>query len=182
MRPISERVKTGQDVEFTVDAYPDSTFRGIVDEIRIAPITVQNVVTYDVVVKVDNSDLKLKPGMTANVSIIVASKDGVLKIPNAALRFKPSEKEVPSAKTSSVGKSGSGSSGLSDKATARPSIAGRSDGQSPLQSGKEGMRRSGPPDNSGAGLSDSDRPRRRFPPPEGKKACDLQTFRSSRHC
>ena len=118
------KVITGQNVEFTVDAYPDSTFRGIVDEIRIAPITVQNVVTYDVVVKVDNSDLKLKPGMTANVSIIVASKDGVLKIPNAALRFKPSEKEVPSTKTSSVGKSGSGSSGLSDKATARPSLQG----------------------------------------------------------
>ena len=163
------KVITGQNVEFTVDAYPDSTFRGIVDEIRIAPITVQNVVTYDVVVKVDNSDLKLKPGMTANVSIIVASKDGVLKIPNAALRFKPSDKEVPAAKTSSAGKSGTGSPGPSDKATALPSIAGRSDGQSPLQSGKEGMRRSGPQDNSGAGLADSDRPRRRFPPPEGKE-------------
>ena len=93
------KIKTDQDVEFTVDAYPDNTFHGIVDEIRIAPITVSNVVTYDVVVKVDNSDLKLKPGMTANVSVIVASKDGVLKIPNAALRFKPSEKDVPAAKT-----------------------------------------------------------------------------------
>jgi HlyD family secretion protein len=82
------KIKTGQDVEFSVDAYPDSTFRGIVEQIRIAPITVQNVVTYDVVIKVDNSDLKLKPGMTANVSVVVASKEKTLKIPNAALRFK----------------------------------------------------------------------------------------------
>ncbi|HEX2964320.1 MAG TPA: hypothetical protein VHO84_00965, partial [Syntrophorhabdaceae bacterium] len=57
-----------------------------------------NVVTYDVVIKVDNSDMKLKPGMTANVSIIVAAKDGVLKIPNSALRFRPSEKEIAAAK------------------------------------------------------------------------------------
>jgi HlyD family secretion protein len=82
------KIKTGQDVEFSVDAYPDSTFRGIVEQIRIAPITVQNVVTYDVVIKVDNSDLKLKPGMTANVSVVVANKEKTLKIPNAALRFK----------------------------------------------------------------------------------------------
>jgi len=85
-------VKVGQDVDFTVDAYPDITFKGRVWQVRNAPITVQNVVTYDVVIKVDNSGLKLKPGMTANVSIIVSIKKGVLKIPNAALRFKPSEK------------------------------------------------------------------------------------------
>jgi HlyD family secretion protein len=163
------KITTGQDVEFNVDAYPDNTFHGIVDEIRIAPITVSNVVTYDVVVKVDNSDLKLKPGMTANVSIIVASKDGVLKIPNAALRFKPSEKDVPAAKTPSVAKSGTGSPGPSDKATARPSVTERSDGQSPLQAGKEGMRRLGSSDKTGAGPSDSDRPRRRLPPIEGKE-------------
>lgn len=85
------RIKVRQEVEFTVDAYPDITFKGKVSEIRNAPIIVQNVVTYDVVVKVDNSDLKLKPGMTANVSIIISSKNDVLKIPNAALRFRPSE-------------------------------------------------------------------------------------------
>ena len=92
------RIEKGQQVEFTVDAYPDNTFQGIVDEVRIAPIVVSNVVTYDVVVKVDNSDMKLKPGMTANVSIIVAAKDGVLKIPNSALGFKPSEKEIAAVK------------------------------------------------------------------------------------
>ena len=86
------KIQVGQPVEFTVDAYPDSPFKGSVSEIRNAPITVQNVVTYDVVVKVDNPELKLKPGMTANVSIIVSSKKDVLRIPNAALRFRPSEK------------------------------------------------------------------------------------------
>jgi len=83
------KVKVGQEVEFTVDAYADTTFKGKVGQVRIAPITVQNVVTYDVVITVDNPDIKLKPGMTANVSIIVAEKKDTLKIPNAALRFRP---------------------------------------------------------------------------------------------
>jgi HlyD family secretion protein len=85
------RVRVGQEVDFTVDAYPDITFKGKVWQIRIAPITVQNVVTYDVVVLVGNRDLKLMPGMTANVSIIVAEEKGVLTIPNAAIRFRPAE-------------------------------------------------------------------------------------------
>jgi HlyD family secretion protein len=83
------KIKIDQPVEFAVDAYPEITFTGKVSEIRNAPITVQNVVTYDVVVRVDNPDLKLKPGMTANVSIILDEKKGVLRIPNAALRFRP---------------------------------------------------------------------------------------------
>ncbi len=81
------RISVGQQVEFTVDAYPDITFKGRVSQVRNAPITVQNVVTYDVVVKVDNSDLKLRPGMTANLSVIISNKEGILRIPNAALRF-----------------------------------------------------------------------------------------------
>jgi HlyD family secretion protein len=87
------KIVAGQDVEFTVDAYPDHTFQGKVDQVRIAPITVQNVVTYDVVIKVDNSDLRLKPGMTANVSVVVATKKDIFRVPNAALRFRPSEKD-----------------------------------------------------------------------------------------
>lgn len=86
------RVIEGQPVEFYVDAYPDTIFKGTVSVIRNAPITVQNVVSYDVVIKVDNAGLKLKPGMTANVSIIIAVKDGILKTPNAALRYTPSGK------------------------------------------------------------------------------------------
>ncbi|MBI5637117.1 MAG: efflux RND transporter periplasmic adaptor subunit [Nitrospinae bacterium] len=83
------RVKTGQPVEFTVDAYSDMVFKGTVHQIRIAPAVVQNVVTYDVVVRVDNPELKLKPGMTANVGIIIETRDAALKVPNGALRFKP---------------------------------------------------------------------------------------------
>ena len=90
------RISVGQPVEFTVDAYPDITFKGKVSQVRNAPINVQNVVTYDVVVKVDNSDLRLKPGMTANMSVIVASRDNVLRIPNAALRFRMPEGRKPS--------------------------------------------------------------------------------------
>jgi HlyD family secretion protein len=82
------RVGVGQVVSFTVDAYPDTTFPGKVSEIRNAPTTVQNVVTYDVVVKVANPERKLKPGMTANVSIVTAMEQDVLKVPNGALRFK----------------------------------------------------------------------------------------------
>jgi len=85
------KIEVGQHVEFTVDAYPDTVFNGRVWQIRNAPITVQNVVTYDVVIKVDNPGLKLKPGMTANVSIITAEKRDILMIPNAALRFRPSD-------------------------------------------------------------------------------------------
>lgn len=85
-------VKVGQEVDFTVDAYPDTIFKGKVWQKRQAPITVQNVVTYDVVIQVNNRDLRLMPGMTANVSIIIATRDNVLRIPNGALRFKPSDR------------------------------------------------------------------------------------------
>jgi HlyD family secretion protein len=88
------KIKVDQLVEFSVDAYPEITFKGKVSEVRNAPITVQNVVTYDVVVRVDNPELKLKPGMTANVSIILDEKKGVLRVPNAALRFRPAERSA----------------------------------------------------------------------------------------
>ncbi len=84
-------VENGQSVDFTVDAFPNRTFHGKVIQVRNAPITVQNVVTYDTVIGVSNPDLKLKPGMTANVSIIIAHKDDVLKIANAALRYRPAD-------------------------------------------------------------------------------------------
>ncbi len=85
------KVQVGQTVSFTVDAYPDTIFIGKVAVVRNAPITVSNVVTYDVVIQVDNSQLKLKPGMTANVSITIETRKDVLRIPNSALRFKPAE-------------------------------------------------------------------------------------------
>jgi len=83
------KVKAGQKAAFTVDAYPESPFAGKVSVVRNAPITVSNVVTYNAVIVVDNTALKLKPGMTANVSIETESKQSVLVVPNAALRFKP---------------------------------------------------------------------------------------------
>jgi HlyD family secretion protein len=82
-------VQVGQSVDFTVDAYPDRTFFGSVIQVRNSPTTVNNVVTYDCVIGVTNADYKLKPGMTANVSITVAHRDHVLVIPNGALRFRP---------------------------------------------------------------------------------------------
>ncbi|BCS52360.1 efflux RND transporter periplasmic adaptor subunit [Geobacter sp. SVR] len=93
------RIKLDQSASFTVDAYPEQSFKGKVVQIRNAPVVSQNVVTYVVVVNVDNDDLKLKPGMTANVSIQVDRNDDALKLPPAALRFKPKGEE-PSAKRS----------------------------------------------------------------------------------
>lgn len=84
-------IETNQAVNFSVDTFPTRTFRGMVTQIRNAPQTNQNVITYDTVIGVDNSDLKLRPGMTANVSIITAACTNVLKIPNGALRFHPPE-------------------------------------------------------------------------------------------
>jgi HlyD family secretion protein len=81
------KVRNGQDVEFTVDGYPDDTFKGKVIQVRNSPTTVQNVVTYDVVVSVDNKDMKLKPGMTTNVTIITDKKDDALLVPNECFRF-----------------------------------------------------------------------------------------------
>src|SRR5436309_833939 len=82
-------VETGQGVDFTVDAFPGQTFHGKVTQVRNAPKADQNVVTYVTIIDVTNPNLKLKPGMTANVSVIVTHHDNVLKIPNAALRFRP---------------------------------------------------------------------------------------------
>lgn len=79
----------GRAASFTVDAYPGAVFHGQIRQVRNAPVAVQNVVTYNVVVGVENRDLRLKPGMTANVSIVVAQRDQVLRVANAALRFTP---------------------------------------------------------------------------------------------
>ena len=83
------RLQPAMGVTFTVDAYPSEIFRGRVRQIRNAPQTVQNVVTYDAVIDVANPELKLRPGMTANVTFVYAEKDGALRMPNAGLRFRP---------------------------------------------------------------------------------------------
>jgi HlyD family secretion protein len=83
------RIRAGMPASFTVDAYPTVTFHGVVREVRNAPQTVQNVVTYDAVIDVANADLRLKPGMTANATFVYAQRDDVVRVPNAALRFHP---------------------------------------------------------------------------------------------
>lgn len=83
------RLRTGKTATFTVDAYPGEPFAGIVRQIRSSPTTVQNVVTYDAVIDVDNTALKLKPGMTANAAFVVDERSRAVRVPNAALRFQP---------------------------------------------------------------------------------------------
>lgn len=111
-------VEVDQDVDFTVDAFPQRTFHGKVVQVRNAPITVQNVVTYDTVIGVNNPDLKLKPGMTANVSIIISHQDNVLQFKNAALRYRPADAPPPTARPSSP--KPSGSPGQTGRGTGRP--------------------------------------------------------------
>ncbi len=95
------QIRTGQRVSFTVDSYPDEQFRGKVAQVRLAPVTVQNVVTYTVIIEVPNPDMKLRPGMTATVSILIDRRDDVLRVPTLAIRFQPpqdvAEKSQPAA-------------------------------------------------------------------------------------
>jgi HlyD family secretion protein len=91
---IREAQRRSEPVTFTVDAYPKDTFRGKVAQVRLTPTTVQNVVTYTVVVEAPNTEFKLLPGMTANLSFQTETRAGVLKIPNSALRFNPKPSQV----------------------------------------------------------------------------------------
>jgi HlyD family secretion protein len=95
------RIRPGQHVSFHVDAYPTETFEGTVSQVRLQPVVVQNVTTYGTVIDVPNVELKLKPGMTANVKVEIAKRSGVLRVPNAALRFRPTA-EVFAALNQSV--------------------------------------------------------------------------------
>jgi HlyD family secretion protein len=88
-------VKVGQKVTFRVDAYPELEFAGQVSQVRLAPVISQNVVTYNVIIDVSNPDMKLMPGMTANLTIEVARKDNVLRAPVQAIRFSPPESAIP---------------------------------------------------------------------------------------
>jgi HlyD family secretion protein len=120
-------VEEGQNVSFSVDAYPDRKFSGRVRQIRNAPTTVQNVVTYDVVIEVANPDLKLRPGMTANASLITAERTDVLKIPNAALRFRPPEsvlKETKPAASAALAAKTGGTNGTQVATNGAPALTG----------------------------------------------------------
>lgn len=129
------RMRPGQPVTFRVDAYANDTFRGEVKEVRLQPTTVQNVVTYSTVIKVPNPDYKLKPGMTANVTIEIARKSNVLRAPAAALRYRPSndvfaalKQEVPADLQRGMGgRGGEGGRGMGGPAGAR----GQGNGEAP---------------------------------------------------
>jgi HlyD family secretion protein len=96
------KLTAGMKASFTVDAYPTETFTGVVRQVRNNPQTLQNVVTYDAVIDVDNPDLKLKPGMTANCTFVYAQQDDVLKVTNAALRFRPTPDVLAMARATST--------------------------------------------------------------------------------
>lgn len=122
------RVRPGDAVTFTVDAYPDDTFRGTVAQVRLNPMIDQNVVTYTTVIDVPNRDLKLRPGMTANVTVRVDSRRDVLRIPSNALRFKPNDElfallhqPVPGA--AHAGSRAAGGAGVAAAATRRAPAA-----------------------------------------------------------
>jgi HlyD family secretion protein len=102
------RLRAGMEAGFTVDAYPGERFRGKIREIRNAPQVVQNVVTYDAVIDVANPDLKLKPGMTATVTVIAEERRDVLRVPNTALRFRP---EAAAGAAGAAGGAGGGAPG-----------------------------------------------------------------------
>src|SRR5262250_1964363 len=109
------RVRVGQRVTFTVDAYQNITFTGQVTQVRNAPITVQNVVTYDAVVQVANPDLKLKPGMTANISFVIADRQDVVKGPTAALRYQPEGAAPEAAARDAQGSQSGGGGGAANR-------------------------------------------------------------------
>lgn len=98
-------LREGMDATFTVDAFPDRTYRGKVVQVRYAPVTVDNVVTYVTVIEVKNEKKELRPGMTANVAVVISERRGVIAIPNAALRFRPGSpgESSSSARSSSGG-------------------------------------------------------------------------------
>lgn len=128
-------VENGQDVNFTVDAFPNRQFKGKVIQIRNSPKNQQGVVTYECIIAVNNDDLKLKPGMTANVSIIIAQRNGVLKVPNAALRLRvPEELQPPKKTDAATGAAGTKSMSDEERRTAMREImreAGISPGSPP---------------------------------------------------
>ncbi len=118
------RVREGEEVLFHVDAFPEREFKGTVEQVRLNPTTVSNVVSYNTIVSVDNRDLLLRPGMTATVSIVVRKAENALRFPAAALRFRPEGYQRPSS-----GRGGPGAAG----ATGAPGAQGAPGGQGGMQ-------------------------------------------------
>ena len=131
-------VAIDQDVQFTVDAYPGRQFTGKVTQIRNLPKTQQSVVVYGTIITVDNSDLRLKPGMTANVSIIIARRDNVLRLPNSALRARIPESLMPPSATATARTGGKKAPDDSATAPDRAPSTGEGSGKRSRQGGGKG--------------------------------------------
>jgi HlyD family secretion protein len=143
------QVRVGQNVTFTVDAYPDESFRGRVTQVRLAPVSVQNVVTYTVIIEVDNPDLKLRPGMTATVSVLVDRRSNVLRVPTLALRFQPpadvqekfAQQQQPAPQQTSPADSAHGSPQRGETMRQTREGGSRAGMQTGMQGGAQGERR-----------------------------------------
>lgn len=129
------RIKIGESVRFTVDAYPERQFRGKVAQIRLNATVNQNVVTYPVIVEVPNEDLLLKPTMTANVTVDVATVKDALRVPNAALRFRPEEKAGAAAQRAAAAPDAGAGAAPASAASGAPSSGGRGGGRGGSGSG-----------------------------------------------
>lgn len=145
------RISIGQGASFTVDAYPEERFTGTVSQIRLAPVSVQNVVNYTVVVDVVNDLLKLMPGMTANVRIMVGSSSNVLRVSNLALRFQPPADLVDSAKVKELRDAGFGGGVMGGERGQRGQGMGGGDGQRDLTGPRQGGMMGGRGEGGGMG-------------------------------
>lgn len=135
------RVKAGQGVTFRVDAYPEQSFSGTVDQVRLQPVSLQNVVTYNTIITVDNKDLRLMPGMTATVSLIIESRENALRLPSPALRFRPEGYEERRASRPAADAPAGGASGGAPVASAGGGAAPGGAAATTAASSGEGRRR-----------------------------------------
>src|SRR5437899_9192731 len=134
------RVRAGQEVTFHVDAYPNETFTGTVQQVRLQPITVQNVVTYNTLIAVDNPGGRLMPGMTATVSVIVQNRENTLRLPAAALRFRPEGWQGGAGRRGPGGSGAPGSPGAPTASASATTAGGAAEGAG---GGPGGQRRGG---------------------------------------
>jgi HlyD family secretion protein len=162
------RIRPGQNVSFHVDAYPAETFQGTVTQVRLQPIMQQNVVTYATVIAVPNPELKLKPGMTANVNVEIARRNNVIRMPNAALRFRPTNEiyaalgQTPPDNGGGRGRGGSGA----PTTNGNSSTANQPSGGPPARSAGESQPAAGQPTQVAANQTPGDRGRSPAPSAE----------------
>jgi HlyD family secretion protein len=137
------RVKTGQDVTFRVDAFPDQAFKGRLEQVRLQPVVAQNVVTYNTIVAVDNKGQRLMPGMTATVSVVIEERKDAVRVPAAALRFRPEGFEAGRGPGGGAGRARPASEGGRPGGERAPSVERASQGEGRGGAERTGAGRSG---------------------------------------